>query len=566
MNKRLWGLIGLITLNLIMAIATLTFGQGDAPLPLPSPDSDEDTLREGYTRLGDMVIPESMLTSRAGFNADAFSKWPKVGDYYEVPYVFATDITKPSYVAPVNRDRTREAMRGWEAVSAVRFVPRTTQADYLRIINSDGNWSYVGRIGGVQLLGIYNWDYNLVIVHELGHALGLLHEQSRIDRDQYVEVLWQNIAPGAEANFYTWEGTGIFAPYNFNSVMHYDQYAFSVNGQPTLRARPPYEGYNRPGFMGRPNQLSRSDEATMNWLYPHRGDLPSNAIPLAEGVNTINIDNGWFNMFAEPRGDCASVNQSTLWYTFRPSVTGTYTFNSRGESYSYSHTLIVWRRVNGQWHVQGCKQISRDFPEGVQFEAQAGVRYYLMVVGDSYYSGNVNITWSRTDNLLSHGGFEAGTNGWTISSTGNNDRIVCNGYIGAERSNCAMEFIGGVNEASSVSTVATFPAGWTFAAGDTYTLSYSLRTRQTTHNLRPRVFVRYRDGTRQSFDLPAQTGSAITSYLRFESNFTIPRADVRSITVRFLSTGTATDFLRLDNVRLVRSSGGVVAPLPLPAP
>ena len=31
------------------------------------------------------------------------------------------------------------------------------------------------------------------IVHEFGHALGLLHEQNRLDRDEFVKVNYNNI-------------------------------------------------------------------------------------------------------------------------------------------------------------------------------------------------------------------------------------------------------------------------------------------------------------------------------------------------------------------------------------
>lgn len=64
----------------------------------------------------------------------------------------------------------------------------------LRLLRCTSN---VGMQGGEQKLTIADeCDDAASITHLILHALGLWHEQSRPDRDTYVEILWENIYPG----------------------------------------------------------------------------------------------------------------------------------------------------------------------------------------------------------------------------------------------------------------------------------------------------------------------------------------------------------------------------------
>jgi len=70
---------------------------------------------------------------------------------------------------------------------------------------------------------------------KLMHALGFYHEQSRADRDKYVEIHWENIMPHGRHNFekaYYIDDYG--TPYDYCSIMHYPSYIFSKNGKDTI--------------------------------------------------------------------------------------------------------------------------------------------------------------------------------------------------------------------------------------------------------------------------------------------------------------------------------------------
>jgi len=64
-----------------------------------------------------------------------------------------------------------------------------------------------------------------IAVHELSHALGMHHEFTRWDRDEFITVIDRNIKPSAISQFdKTRQAYRIKGSYDYESVSHYPKY------------------------------------------------------------------------------------------------------------------------------------------------------------------------------------------------------------------------------------------------------------------------------------------------------------------------------------------------------
>ena len=170
-----------------------------------------------------------------------------------IPYAIDPSLT--------NQARVTGAIAHWEANTPIRFAVRTTETNYVRFIPSTGCWSYVGRQMGMQEIGLAGGCLLGSTIHEIGHAVGLWHEQSREDRDDFVTVNYENITPGREHNFnrHIADGDDV-GDYDYDSIMHYGRTAFTRNGLDTIT---PKGGHT----IGQRNGLSTGDIQAVVYMY-----------------------------------------------------------------------------------------------------------------------------------------------------------------------------------------------------------------------------------------------------------------------------------------------------------
>jgi hypothetical protein len=220
---------------------------------------------------GDILVEELGRVGRSAIVAGGIQTWQ--GGVMP----FAIDPALP------NPERVLDAVDHINSNTSLTLVPRTQEADYVDFVPSGGCSSFIGRVGGRQPIHLAPGCVVPQTVHEILHAAGFYHEQSRTDRDQFVAVQLQNVEPGKEFNFDTFvAGQGLnHGPYDYASIMHYGTHFFSVNGQPTLVATQTLP----PGVvLGGGSGLSPGDISGVTALYGGAPPVPTGETLLLNGV------------------------------------------------------------------------------------------------------------------------------------------------------------------------------------------------------------------------------------------------------------------------------------------
>lgn len=331
-----------------------------------APSAPAQSIPPGFTQAGCMVLPDDVLYGDSVFTA---APWPggMVGIVFD-PTISST-----------RRDQFRIAMAEIEAISQVRFIETLQPQGWINVINNpDSNtvsWSMVGFQGGPQNLavGANHWNNKYILVHELFHALGFLHEQSRVDRDNFITINHWNISQTAcggnpcNHNFAMSPLASPVGPYDFLSIMHYGQFAFSMfPGVPTIQCKPGYTQFQ--DQIGNRTFMTARDAQGIAARY----GAPS--APAITGLSQTDV----------------AAGSPQFWLT----VTGTQFFGGSPTSSGVQGTKVVWDQTELQTVWLNKNTVRATVPANLL--ATAGTRQIR--VKNDVNAGGLSAPWNFTVN------------------------------------------------------------------------------------------------------------------------------------------------------------------------
>jgi Astacin (Peptidase family M12A) len=270
------------TLPSNMGQAVVTLPDHDKPLEVTYEIVDGNAMFEGDINLGRVdengKLREANLAPQGvGIEGRNF-RWPS-GIIF-----FTTDSNLDATMVT----RINDAIAHWRQNTSFTFlpVPSNTPVDRVTFTAGSGCSSdLVGRLGGQQFVRLSTACTTGNIIHEIGHVVGLWHEQSRADRDEFVDILFGNVEAGFASQFAKHVTDGFDSGrYDFNSIMHYPATAFGKldafgNRLTTIITKPAGIA------IGQRVGLSAGDIAAANRLFPRDN-------------GTFNVTNGQVPNFA----------------------------------------------------------------------------------------------------------------------------------------------------------------------------------------------------------------------------------------------------------------------------
>lgn len=200
----------------------------------------------------DMILgTDGDLNSVSGLDFSKLRLWSDA----VVPYLIDETISDRAVVL--------RAIEDWVGKTPVRFVEAGADDENILVFTEgDGCRSSIGMNGGTQYIFLDRDCSYGAVLHEIGHTLGLIHEHSRDDRDNFIAVIQRNILSDKEINFYKHPpGHPVSDAYCYGSIMHYPENAFSISRElKTIEVKGSYR-------IGLRKRLSSCDVDRIRALY-----------------------------------------------------------------------------------------------------------------------------------------------------------------------------------------------------------------------------------------------------------------------------------------------------------
>ncbi|KAG8184410.1 hypothetical protein JTE90_004581 [Oedothorax gibbosus] len=171
-----------------------------------------------------------------------------------------------------------DAIGHWENRTCLKFTERVIDFSYLRFrADKEGCSSMIGRINGIfagQDVSIgRGCNRTNIIIHEIGHAIGFYHEQSRNDRDGYIHINWNNMPVARYSQFDRGLESSRGVEYDYTSIMHYGPMAFTEAffQKNTIAAL----NVHHQTLIGSGMDISFRDAKTLNKMYSCSAGCPN---------------------------------------------------------------------------------------------------------------------------------------------------------------------------------------------------------------------------------------------------------------------------------------------------